>query len=73
MSLQYRDGFRKVGGSSPLAPTRSIPLSSWLARGGNREDFAFLRAFRPLSSMTLGVQYVDTAPNMPRQALGYTL
>jgi hypothetical protein len=38
---------REVGGSSPLAPTTSPPLSSWFARRGNREDYAFFRGSRP--------------------------
>jgi len=32
---------REVGGSSPLAPTRSTLLSSGFARRGSREDNAF--------------------------------
>jgi hypothetical protein len=47
---------REVGGSSPLASSRSTPLSSWLARGGSCEDFA-LDAPRILHSpRTLRVQ-----------------
>ena len=32
---------REVGGSSPLAPTRSSPLSSWFTCRGSREGCAF--------------------------------
>jgi hypothetical protein len=43
---EWAGGRRPEQGSSPLAPTRSTPLSSWFARGGNREDCAFLAGYR---------------------------
>jgi len=56
---------REVGGSSPLAPTRSSPQSLRTARRGNRKDCSFRAELLILSPRTLRFQAVGSALARP--------
>ena len=54
-------------GSSPLAPTRSTPLSSWFARRGSREDYAFRAELLIHSPRTLRLRAAGLASARPKE------